>query len=181
MIKLIHVLLFGLALISMPLFANRNYKIVSIEKVNSKPESVNKKNTTLKKWEASPDGIQYKKWKASPEGKKIHANYNKIKKNLAGFLPMEAVVTSVTFQRTNAKVSGPKWLIVKIKGEKYMIQYALKDFEKLKSLKVNDKIILKSRNAGFSPNHPYLIISGDYIAKNNIILFQRDFSKNNHC
>jgi len=91
------------------------------------------------------------------------------------------MVTSVTFQRENAKSSGPKWLIVKINNEEYMMQFSLKDFEQLKSLKVNDKIIVKSRSAGYSHNHPYLIISGDYIAKNNTILFKRDFSKNNRC
>lgn len=134
-----------------------------------------------KKWEASPDGIMYNKWKNSPEGKKTQASYDKIKKYIKDFSTMEAIVTSVTFQRENAKASGPKWLIVKIKDEKYMMQFVSKDFEQLKSLKVNDKIIVKSRNAGFSPNHPYLILSGDYISKNNVILFERDLSKIKGC
>jgi len=94
---------------------------------------------------------------------------------------MEAVVTSVTFQRPNAKTSGPKWLIVRINGEAYMMQFIPKDFESLKNLKVNDKIIIRSRSAGYSPNHPYLILSGDYIAQNNKILFKRDFSQNKGC
>jgi hypothetical protein len=85
---------------------------------------------------------------------------------------------TVTFQRPTTNASGPKWLIVQIDGEEYMMQYVSKDFEKLKSLKVNDKITIKSRSAGLSPNHPYLILSGDYIAKNNTILFKRDLSKN---
>ena len=94
---------------------------------------------------------------------------------------MEAVVTSVTFQCENAKSSGPKWLVVRINGEKYMMQFIPKEFEQLKSLKVNDKIILRSRSAGYSHNHPYLIISGDYIAQDNKVLFKRDFSKNKGC
>ena len=94
---------------------------------------------------------------------------------------MQAVVTSVTFQRENAKSSGPKWIIVKIDGDEYMMQFVPKDFEKLKSLKVNDNIIIRSRSAGYSPNHPYLILSGDYIAHDNKILFKRDFSKNKGC
>jgi hypothetical protein len=134
-----------------------------------------------KKWEASPDGIKYKEWEVSPEGKKVYASYDKIKMSIKAFTNMEAVVTSVTFQRANAKSSGPKWLIVSINGEEYMMQFIPKDFEQLKSLKVNDKIIVRSRSAGFSNNHPYLIISGDYIARNNKILFKRDFSKNNRC
>jgi hypothetical protein len=133
-----------------------------------------------KKWEASPDGIKYKEWQASPAGKKVQASHDKIRKYIKDFSAMEAVVTSVTFQRENAK-SGPKWLIVKINNEDYMMQYNLKDFEQLKSLKVNDKIIVKSRSVGYSNNHPYLILSGDYIAKNNKVIFKRDFSKNKGC
>jgi hypothetical protein len=91
------------------------------------------------------------------------------------------VVTSVTFQRENAKSGGPKWLIVEIEGETYMMQFIPKEFEPLKSLKVNDKILVRSRNAGFSHNHPYLILSGDYIAKDNKVLFKRVFNKNNRC
>jgi len=133
-----------------------------------------------KKWEASPDGIKYKEWEVSPEGKKVHASYEKIKKSIKAFTNMEAVVTSVTFQR-NGKSSGIKWLIVRSNDEEYIMQFSPKDFEHLKSLKVNDKIIVRSRSAGLSPNHPYLIISGDYIARNNKILFKRDFSKNKGC
>lgn len=134
-----------------------------------------------KKWEASPDGISYKEWEVSPEGKKVQASYDKIKKNIKEFSNMEAVVTSVTFQRENAKSSGPKWLIVSIDGENYMMQFIPNEFEHLNSLKVNDKIIVRSRSAGLSPNHPYLIISGDYIEQNKKVLFKREFSKNNGC
>ncbi len=134
-----------------------------------------------KKWDASPDGIMFNKWKKSPEGKKIQASRDKIKKYIKDFSPMEAIVTSVTFQCENAKASGPKWLIVKIGEEEYMMQFISKEFEQLKSLKVNDKIMVKSRSTGYSPNHPYLILSSDYIAKNNVILFERDLSKNKGC
>ena len=57
------------------------------------------------------------------------------------------------------------------------MQFIPKDFQKLKSLKVNDKIIVRSRSAGYSYNHPNLIISSDYIARNNKVLFKRDVSK----
>lgn len=133
-----------------------------------------------KKWEASPDGIKYKEWEASPEGKKVRTSHKKIRPYLNDFRDMEAVVTSVTFQRENVK-SGPKWLIVRINDEEYMMQFIPKDFEPLKSLKVNDKIIVRSRSAGYSNNHPYLILSGDYIERNNKVLFKRDFSKNKGC
>lgn len=134
-----------------------------------------------KKWEASPDGVQYKKWENSPEGKKVDASYEKIKKYFNDFSDMEALVTSVTFKLENAQSISPKWLIVEIEGETYMMQFIPKEFEQLKSLKANDKIIVRSRSAGFSHNHPYLILSSDYIAKDDKVLFKRDFSKNNRC
>ncbi len=134
-----------------------------------------------KKWESSPDGIAFKTWENSVEGKKVRASHTKIKKEIDNFTNMEALVTSVTFQRENVKASSPKWLLVKIKDEVYMMQFVPKEFEQLNSLKVNDKIIVKSRSAGYSPNHPYLILSSDYISKNNKILFKRDLSKNKGC
>jgi hypothetical protein len=134
-----------------------------------------------KKWEASPDGIKFNAWKSSPEGKKVQASYDKIKKYLSSFSPMEAVVTSVTFQRENTGKTAPKWLVVKIDGEDYMMQFTPKEFVSLKSLKVNDKIIIKSRNAGLSNNHPYLIIAADSIEHNAKVLYKRDLSKNDGC
>lgn len=160
-----------------------NCEVKKETKPSSKPLTITDAKASQdkrKKWEASPDGIKYKEWEASPAGKKVHASHNKIRKYIKDFSDMEAVVTSVTFQRANVK-SGPKWLIVKINDEDYMMQFNLKDFEQLKSLKVNDKIIVRSRSVGYSNNHPYLIISGDYIAQNNKILFKRDFSKNKGC
>ena len=153
-------------------------------KPSSKPLSTAEKKARLdarKKWEASPDGIKYKEWEVSPEGKKVYASHDKIKKYIQTFTNMEAVVTSLTFQRANGKSSSPKWLIVRINDEEYMMQFIPKEFQQLNGLKVNDKIMVRSRSAGYSPNHPYLIISGDYIARNNKILFKRDFSKNNRC
>jgi len=176
--NLIYVLILPLVVVSGLVFANREIK------KEPKPLSVAERKAILderKKWEASPDGIKYKEWAISPEGKKVYASHDKIKKHLNAFTNMEAVVTSVTFKRANAKSSGPKWLIISINGEKYMMQFTHKEFEQLNSLKVNDKIIVKSHSAGYSPNHPYLIVSGDYIEQNGKVLFERDFSKNNGC
>jgi hypothetical protein len=70
---------------------------------------------------------------------------------------------------------------VEINGERYMMQFIPKEFELLKDLKVNDTITIKSRSAGLSDNHPYLILSSDYIVHDNKVLFERDLSKNNGC
>lgn len=180
--KTIHFLIVTLAISSVLVFTNCETK--NEPKPSAKNLSVADSKANLdqrKKWEASPDGIKYKEWEVSPEGKKVHASHDKIKKYIKDFSDMEAVITSVTFQRENAKSSGPKWLIVKINDEEYMMQYSSKEFESLKNLKVNDKIIVKSHSAGYSHNHPYLILSGDYIEQDNKVLFKRDFSKNNGC
>jgi hypothetical protein len=179
--KAIYVLILPLVVVSGLVFANR--EIENETKPSPKPLSIAERKARLegrKIWEASPDGIKFKEWEVSPEGKKVHASHDKIKKYIKAFTNMEAVVTSVTFRR-NGKSSGIKWLIVRINGEEYMMQFSPKDFQQLNSLKVNDKIIVRSRSAGYSPNHPYLIISGDYIERNNEILFKRDFSKNKGC
>ena len=180
--NVIYALILPLVVLSGLAFANR--EINDGTERSPQPLAIADKKACLdgrKKWEASPDGVKYKEWEVSPEGKKVHASHDKIRKHIKDSTNMEAVVTSVTFQRANAKSSGSKWLIVKINGEEYMMQFIAKDFQQLKSLKVNDKITLRSRSAGYSPNHPYLIISGDYIEQNNKILFKRDFSKNNRC
>ena len=179
--KNIFALLLVLVVVSGVVVANRFNKKEPAKKAIQKPLSAEEMKAARKKWEATPDGIEYKKWEASPEGKKIDASYEKIKKHFKVFSDMEAVVTSVTFQRENVQSTSPKWLIVEIEGETYMMQFIPKEFEPLKSLKVNDKIIIRSRSAGFSHNHPYLILSGDYIAKDNKVLFKRVFNKNNRC
>ena len=61
------------------------------------------------------------------------------------------------------------------------MQFSPKEFEHLSSLKVNDKITVKSHSAGYSPNHLYLILSSDYIARDKNIIFKRDLSRKNGC
>ncbi|GAA4336398.1 hypothetical protein GCM10023149_45100 [Mucilaginibacter gynuensis] len=180
--NVIYAVILPLVVVSGLVFANREIKNGNerYPKPLSIADSIAHRDDR-KKWEASPDGIRYKEWEVFPEGIKVHASHDKIRKYIKDFSNMEAVVTSVTFQRKNSNSSGPKWLIVKIKGEEYMMQFIPDDFEQLNSLKVNDKIIVRSHSAGYSPNHPYLIISGDYIEQNNKVLFKRDFSKNNGC
>ncbi|MBW8359825.1 MAG: hypothetical protein K0M63_08520 [Weeksellaceae bacterium] len=177
-----YVLILTLVVASGVVFANREIKnetqpsVKALSIADRKAKQVDER----KKWEATPDGIKYKEWETSPEGKKVRASHGKIRKYLRDFSDMEAVVTSVTFRRSG-KSAGIKWLIVSINGEKYMMQFNPKDFEQLQTLRVNDKIIVRSRSAGYSHNHPYFILSGDYIAQNNKVLFKRDLSKNKGC
>ena len=190
--KTLYVLILSLVVISGLVFSFSTFANSSKTKTEIKKETKPVKRTLSnaekksmleqrKKWEASPDGIKFNDWKNSPEGKKVQASYDKIKNEINAFTEMEAIVTSVTFQFTTTNPSSPKWLVVKINGEDYMMQYIPKDFEKFKNLNVNDKIIIKSRSVGFSHNHPYLILSSDYIEHNNKVLFERDLSKNDGC
>lgn len=179
--RITYVLILPLVVVSGLVFANRDVKSKQSPKPSSNSEQKARQVEDRKKWEASADGIKYKKWEISPEGKKVHASHDKIRKHIKDFTNMEAVITSVTFQRPNANSSAPKWLIVRIDGEEYMMQFNAKEFEQLNGLKVNDKIIVRSHSAGYSPNHPYLIVSGDYIEQNNKLLFKRDFNKDNLC
>ena len=178
--KIIYALILPLVVVSGLVFANHEIKNETSKKSITKPLSAAEMKAERKKWEATPEGKKFKEWEVSPEGKKVHASHDKIKKYIKAFTNMEAVVTSVTFQR-NGKSSGIKWLIVRINGDEYMMQFSPKDFQQLSTLKVNDKILVRSRSAGYTPNHPYLIISGDYIERNSKTLFKRDFSKNNRC
>ena len=179
--KILFTLFIVAVVVSSVVVANNDSKKEPTKKALQKPLTAEEMKAARKKWEASPDGIAYKKWENSPEGKKIDASYEKVKKHFKAFSDMEAVVKSVTFQRENAPSDSPKWLIVEIEGETYMMQFIPKEFELLKSLKVNDKILVRSHSAGFSNNHPYLILSSDYIAKDNKVLFKRAVNKNNRC
>jgi hypothetical protein len=180
--KTIYLLTLALTLLSGVVLANCEMK--NEDNSPKKPSSIADKKANekaRKKWEGSPDGKRYMAWKVSPLGKKVQASYEKIKPSLKAFSKMEAVVTCMNYQRPSTNNSGPKWLIVEINGERYMMQFIPKEFELLKDLKVNDKITIKSRSAGLSDNHPHLILSSDYIEHNNKVLFERDLSKNNGC
>src|SRR5688572_6387416 len=146
--KVISALILLLVVVSGLVFANREIK--NETKPSTKPLSgADKKNgvEARNEWENSPDGIAFKKWESSPEGKKVHASHDKIRKYIKTFTNMEAIVTSISFLSHPIGTPGPKWLIVRIDGEQYMMQFGAKDFQALSNLKVNDKILIKSRSA----------------------------------
>ena len=179
--KVIYALMLPLVVVSGLVFANRAIKNVAPHK----PVFVADRKAhrdDLKKWEASPDGIKYKKWEASPEGKKAHASADKIRKYIKDFTNMEAVVTSLS------RPAGPLdgfGVMVRINGEEYIVNFWPErpdrnftkfnnDFRQLNSLKVNDKIVIRSHSAGYSGKSQYVILTGDYIKRNNKIVFKRE-------
>ena len=187
--KIIYALILTMVVVGGLVFANREIKNETSKKSIPKPLSVAESKAALKKWEATPDGILYKTWEASPAGKKVLASAAKISKSIRDSSNMEGVVTSLSLPPGSRLGYG---MMVRINGDDYILAFGPEksgknslnfnnEFEQLHSLKVNDKIIVRSRSAGYSHNHPYLIISGDYISGDNKILFKRDFSKNNGC
>jgi hypothetical protein len=189
--KLIYALILPLVVVSGLVLANRvNNKETSPTRFSIADEKARRDDK--KKWEASPDGIKFRQWETSAEGKKVQASVDKIRKNIETFTNMEGVVTSISIPLpANRGVSGLNGVMVRINGEAYILNFEPKmvnhifpwfnsDFQ-LNSLKVNDKIFIRSRNIGRAPKYPYLIIFGDYVEQNGKTIFKREPHKGDGC
>lgn len=166
--KVIYALILPLVVVCGLAFANRAIKNGPSEKLSPRRLSAAESKAELKKWEASPDGIKYKKWEASAEGKKVHASADKIRQHLNAFTNMEAVIISLSPPPASP---GDYCVLVRINGEDYLLN---NDPRQLQGLKVNDKIIIRSHNAGNASKYPYLIIWGDYIERDGKVVYKRD-------
>lgn len=186
--KVIYALILPLVMVSGLAFANR----VINNETSRNPSSVadeKARREAMRKWEASPDGIKFKKWEASAEGRKIQASADKIRKHTETFTNIEGVVTSLSIPLpANRGTSGLKGVMVRINGEAYILNFEAEranrvfswfnnDPQPLNTLKVNDKIIIRSHNTGRAPKYPYLIIFGDYIEHNGKTIFKREVNK----
>jgi hypothetical protein len=182
--KIMYLLILPLVVVSGLVFANRAIKTDAVHKPLSAADR-NAHRDDKKKWEASPDGIRYKNWAASPDGVKAHASADKIRKHIKAFTDMEAVITSISRPRGS---SGGFGLMVRINGEEYIVNYwpeksdwdfmgLNNDFRQLNSLKVNDKVVIRTHSAGYLGKGSHVVLSGDYIARDNKLIFKRDFSK----
>jgi hypothetical protein len=150
-----------------------------------KPLTAAEKNAELKKWETSPDGIQFKKWEASPAGQKVYAAEAKIMQSIKSFTAMEAVITSLSLPEGSRVGFG---LMIAIEGEEYILSFGIEqpgknslnfksEFDLLRTLKVNDKISLKSKNVSHAPKYAYPIVSGDYVEREGEIIYKRTLRK----
>ncbi len=126
----------------------------------------------MKQWEATPDGIKFKEWEASPAGKKVYAAEAKIRKHLTDSTNMEAVVTALSLPPGSRLGFG---VMVRIYGDDYILNFAPEksQLEQLQSLKVNDKIIIRSRSVSHAPKYAYPIVAGDYVEKDSKIIYKR--------
>lgn len=179
--KVIYALILPLVVVSGLVFANREIKNETSKKSTPKPLSAAERKAELKKWEATPDGIMYKKWEASPAGKKVYAAEAKIRKHIEDYTNMEGVVTSLSLPPGSRLGFG---VMVRINGDDYILSFGPEksdknflnfnnEFQLLHSLKVNDKIIIKSHNVSHAPKYSYPIVSGDYVEQDSKIIYKR--------
>lgn len=170
--KLIYVLILPLVVASGLVFANSQIKKEKAEKLTAKPLSEEERKAEVKKWEATPGGIQYKQWAASPEGKKVLADAAKISTHINDSTNMEAVVTSLCLPSGSRLGVG---VMARIDGVDYIVRFDPEKFqlEQLRSLKVNDHLIIRSRNVSHAPKYAFPIISGDYVERDGKLLYKR--------
>ncbi|MBP1224548.1 hypothetical protein [Flavobacterium sp. 1355] len=170
--KIIYALLLSLAVVSGLLFANCEIKNESPKKSIPKTLSVTERKAELKKWESTPDGIKHKKWKVSPRGKKVLASAAKIRNDISTFTNMEAVITSLSLPPGSRLGFG---VMVRINGDDYILRFEPEksQLQQLHSLKVNDKIILKSHSVSYAPKYSYPIVSGDYVERDSKVIYKR--------
>lgn len=170
--KVIFALVLPLTVVSVLVFANLKITSEPIEKQSQKPLSPAEKTAAMKKWEATPDGIKFKEWEISPRGKKVYAAEEKIWKHLSDYSNMEGVVTSLSLPPGSRLGFG---MMVEINGEDYIVTFdaTKSQLEKLRSLKVNDKIMMQSRYVSHAPKYAYPIISCGNLEKDGKILFKR--------
>lgn len=169
--KVIYALILPLVVVSGLVFANREIKNETFKKSTPRPLSA-ERNAALKEWEATPAGIMYIKWEASPAGKKVYAAEAKIRKHIKDSTYMEGVVTSLSLPPGSRLGFG---LMVRIDGVDYIVKFEPEksQLEQLHSLKVNDKIIIRSHNVSHAPKYAYPIVSGDYVERDSKVIFKR--------
>lgn len=170
--KLIYALILPLVMVGGLVFANRKIKNETSKQWPPKPLSAADRKAALKEWEATPEGIKFKKWEASPAGKKVYASEAKIRKSIRDYTNMEAVVTSLSLPPGSRLGFG---VMARINGDDYIVTFEPEksQLEQLHSLKVNDKIIIRSRTVSHAPKYSYPIVRGDYVERDGKVIFKR--------
>jgi hypothetical protein len=170
--KLIYALILPLVVVSGLVFANREVKNETSKKSATKPLSAAEMKAEREKWEATPDGINFKKWEASPTGKKVYAAEAKIRNHISAFTNIEAVVTSLSLPPGSRLGFG---LMVSIDCVDYIVKFEpeTSQLEQLRSLKVDDKIIIRSHTVSHAPKYSYPIVWGDYVERDSKIIYKR--------
>ena len=171
--KVIYGLILLLVVVSGLVLANCKIKNETPKKLTPKPLSAAEREDEMKKWEATPEGIKFKEWEASPAGKKVLAGAAKIRESVRDSANMEAVVTSLSLPPGSRLGFG---VMVRINSDDYILNFGPEtsnEFQQLHSLKVNDKIIIRSHNVSHAPKYSYPIVSGDYVERDGKIIYKR--------
>lgn len=170
--KVIYALILPLVVLSGLVFANREIKKETTQKPAHQPLTAADLEAGRKAWLATPDGIQFAKWEASPVGQKVLAGANKISKQISTFSNMEAVVTSLILPPGTRLGFA---VMASIDGVEYIVNFEPEksQLEQLRSLKVNDKIIIRSHTVSYAPKYAYPIVKGDYVERDGKVIFKR--------
>jgi hypothetical protein len=171
--KVIYAVILPLLVVSgLVVYANRQTKNEASQQTTPKLPSAAEIKTEREIWEASPAGIMFKEWEASPAGKKVYAAEDKIRKHLKDSSNMEAVITSLSLPPGSRLGFG---VMVRINDDDYILNFDAEksQLEQLRSLKVDDKIIIRSRNVSHAPKYEYPIISGNYVERDGKLIFKR--------
>ena len=166
--KGIYALILSLVVVSGLVFANREIKNEGSKKSSPKPLTDAERSAAKKQWEATPEGIKFKKWETSPEGKKVYAAEAKIRKHIQDYTNMEAVVTSLSLPPGSRLGFG---VMARINGDDYILRFD-NELQQLHSLKVNDKIIIKSHSVSHAPKYAYPIVAGEYAERDGKIIYK---------
>lgn len=171
--KVIYALILPLVVVSGLVFANRELKNETAKKSTPKPLSAAEREAGVKEWEATPAGIMYKKWESSPAGKKVFAAEANIWKHIKDSTNMEGVVTSLSLPPGSRLGFG---VMARINGDDYILSFGPEksnEFQQLHSLKVNDKIMIRSHHLSHAPKYTYPIVSCEYVERDGKVIFKR--------
>ena len=101
------------------------------------------------------------------------AGADKISNQISASTNMEAVVTSLSLPPGSRLGFG---VMVSINGDEYILSFGPEksnEFQQLYSLKVNDKIVIRSHFVSYAPKYSYPIVSGDYVERESKIIYIR--------
>lgn len=163
----------SLVVVGVLLYNNYDSLSETTDKSVPKPLTAAESKAALNKWETSPDGVQFKNWESSPAGKKVHAGAVKINKFIRSNAKIEGVVSSLSLPDGARLGFG---VMVNIEGEEYILSMgpvSKAEMQQLKSLKVNDKIVIKSRGVSKAPKYAFAIVSGDYLERDSKVIYKR--------
>ncbi|MCZ8071127.1 MAG: hypothetical protein ACK5YT_14685 [Bacteroidota bacterium] len=170
--RIVYALIFTLVVVSCLVFANRAMQNEVSEESAAAPLSAAEVQAVVKKWEATPEGINFKKWEASLAGQRVLASAAKINGLLKDSSDVAAFVTSLS------PPSGSRLgfaVTVRMKGDDYILSFGplqSNEFQQLRTLKVNDEIIVRSHFVSYAPRYSYPIVTGNYVARGSEIIYK---------